>query len=683
MNAMNSGINNTPGRQVARDYLVQNNVSEQLKEAKDKDREKKDSAIRYSDSDEESESIETGVTGKNTKSSKGNSVKEKRKDSKESDDCDDPVDSFVFGKSDGKDENAVDEKELTVLFYIKSDSDAQGEMGVEGLVELERIGSSDDINLIAHVDRKIPTPEILEEIFFAGGLIDGGWEAARRYFITRNDNPGFEEVTLERILEVVDKYPDNLHLRQIAGEALMLEGDEEKSRKYWTEEDEKLLNALPDDEKNKFCEEKFSVIKEEFGDIGMILGYLQDMERPLTRELKSEVLGEFPNAKPGEHQESLRDFVEWGLKNYPARNYVLVIDAHGGAFRGAAGITPSEMSIALTDGVNNANATTGRNDSVDAILFNSCLMGNLEAVTQLQDNADVIIASEAMSKARVSRRLDNIISEVQENINESGSFDARQFAEDFVDYFRIEERNLFTGPDGKGFSTLSAIDTAKIPALLESFDNLLKTCDDEGVNNYQIFKAAADTQHFGGEDGSYRDIKDFGHFIKNIQNIEDIPDPVKEAASEVLIKLEEAVIDEQHIVGKNMHMSSELENATGLTLWIPENSVSWDKFSGVYSEKGYYKNVPEFIDSSLWDNKVKEAADNIPPELRNKALTKERLSIIVQNNGTDNLPEGIPEELIAEVKKDPDKFIQKVDELLKQTRFDIAPSDKEKPDQPA
>jgi hypothetical protein len=155
---MSNNINNTTGRQVARDYLVRNNVSEQLKETKDRDREKKDSVISGSDN---------------------------------------PVDSFVPGKSDGKDENVVDEKELTVLFYLRGDCNL-GYNLAKTMVNLESFGSTDDINLVAQFNRKnYDGLEITPEF-----AVDGDWEEIRRYYITKNETPDFEELTVEKLFGI-------------------------------------------------------------------------------------------------------------------------------------------------------------------------------------------------------------------------------------------------------------------------------------------------------------------------------------------------------------------------------------------------------------------------------------------------------------------------------------------------
>jgi vacuolar-type H+-ATPase subunit E/Vma4 len=97
-----------------------------------------------------------------------------------------------------------------------------------------------------------------------------------------------------------------------------------------------------------------------------------------VNEITSEVLERLPNVQDDEYQADLQNFVEWGVKNFPAENHVFVVCGHGGATRGAVELSPSEMREALTDGVKNANEQTGRDDSIDAIVFNTCLMGILK-----------------------------------------------------------------------------------------------------------------------------------------------------------------------------------------------------------------------------------------------------------------------------------------------------------------
>jgi hypothetical protein len=605
---MDSGISNIAGRQLTRDCSVQNNLSEKLTDTKDKD-------------------------------------------SKELEHPDVPADSFVSGKSSDKNETAVDEKELTVLYYLQGDSDLSESMA-EQIVDLERIGSTDDINMVVQFERNIPGEKRLEEKNLKKeDLIDDAWEATRRYFIIKNENPDFEEITLDKLIALSEKYPDNPSFYQDIAKKYAYMGDEENAAIYKNKHEELMRNIPPDiNYYEKYGSVYGAAIEEEFGNINNLIQFMSGYDRAGLKEISSEVIEEFPTIEKGEHKTDLQNYIEWGIKNHPAKNYIVAVFAHGEASRGAAHMSPSEMSEALTEGVENANKQTGRDDSIDAIVFNSCLMGSLEAVTELKDNADFIIASEAIANTDVAYQWDNILSDVQDKIDETGHFDTRQFADDYVNYFKPFNNDGFFE---KGFCTLCALDTKKIPELNERFNKLLETCNDEGVTDKQLFSAAVDAQNFDSDADDFihdsKHLKDFGDFVQNIQDIENISEPVKEAAGEVLEKLEEAIISEQHIKGKTSSHTSEIENATGLTIWVPENPI----YHEAYTTFHYKHNVPEFHKDSLWDERMEQAVNNIPEELRYMAEYKRILVLGLENYENNNLSPDYPEERLKEIKENP------------------------------
>jgi hypothetical protein len=659
---MNSGINNTPGRQVARDYLVRNNVSEQLKETKDKDREKKYSAISNSDSDEESEGIETGVTGENAKSSKGNSVTEKRKASRESTDSDDPADSFVSGKSGGKDENAVDEKELTVLLYLDGSKDFISEDLARTLIDLERIGSTDDINLVAQLNRKEDPSTDPEE------RLDNGWTGSRRYYITKNNDPNFKEIDLDRILKVTEnnlEYPTSLEMMSRINKIM---GNDEKAREYFTKADEakEKLKTLSKEERNEISSKFGSEFEAEFGNIEDPINRMWEFEKAGETRITSPVLEELSELSEDKGAETLQNFIEWGIENHPAKNYVLVTSGHGHPISGLQSIpTTTEMNQAITGGLKNANEKTGRNDSIDALVLQSCNMGNLETMHELKDSADIIIASQLVTTSQASYKWDDIFSQVQKNIDKRGNFEVRQFAKDIVDYFKVEEDDEPGKLQRKGFFTISAIDTGKIPDLMNSFNSFLETCEKENVSDEQLFKAVAKSESFI-ELEQYLQIvhgtlilKDFGTFLHNMKEAEDSPESVKKAAKDVLEKLEETVIENESVNGYTCYNTLFVENATGLSFIAPDNAVDT-----LAQAESYVKKLPNFIKDSLWDDKLKEATNNIPLELRNEAMAKCISLVDIQLTN----PENLSEEQKAKLEAEPD-WEKEAKELKEKTSF--------------
>lgn len=90
---------------------------------------------------------------------------------------------------------------------------------------------------------------------------------------------------------------------------------------------------------------------------------------------------------------TLTNFIKYGVENYPADHYVLILDDHGGGWRGAlcdeqngAGDLMSMQDIkkALSDG----------GVKFDVIVFHACLMSMVEVAYELKDRADFMVASQ-------------------------------------------------------------------------------------------------------------------------------------------------------------------------------------------------------------------------------------------------------------------------------------------------
>ncbi len=112
-------------------------------------------------------------------------------------------------------------------------------------------------------------------------------------------------------------------------------------------------------------------------------------------DLKSgEVKAQWPDLNMSDPQ-NLADFVEWGIKNYPAENYWLVISDHGDAWKGALEDEHSQgwMSLPQIQGaLAQAREKTGR--KLDVLSFDCCYMGSLEAAHELRNEAGYMVGSQ-------------------------------------------------------------------------------------------------------------------------------------------------------------------------------------------------------------------------------------------------------------------------------------------------
>jgi len=110
-------------------------------------------------------------------------------------------------------------------------------------------------------------------------------------------------------------------------------------------------------------------------------------------------LGELNMGDP----QTLVDFANWAVTNYPAKKYLLVIWNHGGGFRspayttkdiawddtsGGDKITMPELEYALSA----ISVQMGKN--IDIVGMDACLMAMTEVAYQIKNHADILVASE-------------------------------------------------------------------------------------------------------------------------------------------------------------------------------------------------------------------------------------------------------------------------------------------------
>jgi hypothetical protein len=120
------------------------------------------------------------------------------------------------------------------------------------------------------------------------------------------------------------------------------------------------------------------------------------------------ILGETDTSNP----DTLRDFLVYGVRRFPARHYWVVITGHGDGWNGLADDattgTGKRLSIGgLKDALAEASRVIaseirprpglggpGTSDRVDVVQFDVCRLGSVEVATTLSDVADYMIASQ-------------------------------------------------------------------------------------------------------------------------------------------------------------------------------------------------------------------------------------------------------------------------------------------------
>jgi hypothetical protein len=435
---------------------------------------------------------------------------------------------------------SADPRKWTILAYISGDNNLEAPM-VNSLLQMERVGTSDSVSLLAQLDRRSfpEKPSIPPEF---------------------QDDPDI----VAEITENWKKKMEKLHLR--------VDGDWSTARRYVVEkgvDNPSEIECHEGPQGDGTCEIHFKTDK---------------IASPVIKDLGETDMGDPAN---------LKDFLQWGMQQFPAEHYMLIFMDHGLAYMGCMTDEAPANVLALPDmvhAIKEVEDATGK--KLDIIGFNACLMGSAEVAYQLRNCADIMVASQEVENAPGWP-----IAEIMRRVAEAPADHALSPTEVAQCIVAESEKNPLAMP------TLSALDLKKIDAVKSATEELSRNLIDPALSSYQIRKSIRESLHFGQmaapPEGDHVDIIDMcGHISLN----EKIARPSVNAACEELShKVKEALIAGEH-AGKGM------EEAHGLSLYAPANRMTYDPFScknpitNAYDEKSSFSyRKLDFSQDSKWE----------------------------------------------------------------------------------
>jgi len=261
-----------------------------------------------------------------------------------------------------------------------------------------------------------------------------------------------------------------------------------------------------------------------------------------SQHLTSPVVEKLGKTDSG-NAKTLEDFLAWGFKNYPARNYLVILSNHGGGYRGGWSDDGFMSRINLPDmnrAILGAEKAAGV-DKDDVILgFDACLMAQTEAGYGLKDTARSMIASE-----EVENNGGWAFSAIFSKKKEVGQYDRDRMENQIIDAVKWNTKNLFT---------LSVTDLTRMEHLKDSVNGLAEALLASSASRDLLRKTIQSAQGYDQHGaphsqttrfyGNYRDLYDVAD--KLAQNKE-IRDPkLKKAAREVMQEVNRAVKNETH-----------------------------------------------------------------------------------------------------------------------------------------
>ena len=278
-----------------------------------------------------------------------------------------------------------------------------------------------------------------------------------------------------------------------------------------------------------------------------------------TSHISSLLLSTREDADMGKWQ-TLREFVDWGVKNYPADHYCLVLWNHGAGWRSRAvpgrGVSYDDSTDNHIDTIEIPQAIDlggllGNGRKWDVLAFDASLMQQAEVAYEVRDKTQFITGSEE-SPPGEGYPYQYFLSDLAANPNMSG----REFAMDIARKTMEGYQQDFPGKASE--ITQSALDASKLGDIAPAIADLGRSLYNVRLSQRDnIITAREDAENYAYP--YYRDLLDF------TRRLSDVPDAnVQSAVSRVNSAVNAAIIANYNGGGH--------PRSNGLSIFLPSPS---------------------------------------------------------------------------------------------------------------
>ena len=308
-----------------------------------------------------------------------------------------------------------------------------------------------------------------------------------------------------------------------------------------------------------------------------------------TSTISSTVLQDLGNVDMA-NSASLLSFLNYGISNYPANHYMVILWDHGSGWKikaprsaatkgicyddhGASSSVPLSIHN-LRDVFAQVRTTLGKN--IDVLGFDACLMQMLEVAYEVRNDTDYIVGSEeTMPDTGL------VYNQTLQHLVDNPDLTPLQ-----LDNYFVQDYYNYTNSTGLTLSNLSMSQISGVLTALSSFSSLLIS----KMSTYKstLRKLAVQAQYYYYTD--YSDLYDFARLVKaNVSNSD-----IQAAATSLMTAI-------TNFVAAEVHTYDDVINSHGLSIWLPGSS-QYSSQTASYASKldfpGAY-NWDEFL-AALW-----------------------------------------------------------------------------------
>ncbi len=186
--------------------------------------------------------------------------------------------------------------------------------------------------------------------------------------------------------------------------------------------------------------------------------------------------------------DTLSDFIRWGAQNYPAKKFALVLWNHGGG--SATGIFIDELfndEYMTLDELNGALKDGGVH--FEAVLFDACMMANIETAAAIHEHADWMIASEELVAGKGTA-----VGEWLQELYYVPLADGRLLGRWICDTAMIKYADI-EDIQAQTLLTWSVIDLSRAETLIKNFDTFFEYMGDFYIQYPNLLEYFAKASH--------------------------------------------------------------------------------------------------------------------------------------------------------------------------------------------
>ncbi len=328
--------------------------------------------------------------------------------------------------------------------------------------------------------------------------------------------------------------------------------------------------------------------------------------------------------------QTLSNFVNWGMTNYPAEHYFLDLWGHG---KGWGGVVLDDGDWLYMDELKSAFKAFDKR--IDVVGFDNCNMAMLEVYTQIMGFADYVIGSEKEEDAW-GWPYDTIFSNLTLAPDMSPQALSSFIAKSYVEWA--------SSADGSYYSaTVSVVDLNMLSKIINATNELgIQLNKSLALFKKEIGNAISDTEEYAKAPHP-KDLYHFGELLVSYVHYQ----PLRILARKLMDSISEVVITNEHWTSP--YDTVKVDHAHGISIWLPTSGVTspyldldfaittqWDEFLDNYKNDFPMPKVQFVVECDLKDADEDGNDDTVELSCLTN-VTGLNISVDVCNSEDDNI----------------------------------------------